>query len=895
MRVNMDKLSSSCLEKLETFRIKELKDVLTRIGAAKQGKRQILIDKVMAIVSPPDRQQVGSKESKPESSIKYGLSREDVAKLIDDVYRKMRGSSALDLATTGDSLAGARISTLSSKRADNLTRCPCGSKVISESMIQCDDSKCMVWQHLNCVLIPEKEGLQAEQPSQFFCELSRIQQGDPYCVAVSHPLLPVKMITSIPTSEGSNTLQTVEKSFLLGRNDQDMLLKSQYDIQVWSLLLNDKVAFRMHWPLHTDLRVNGYPIRATNRPPHQSLGINGRDDGVGVADYVREGSNSVSMSASDGRPFCIGVRLIQRLSVDQVLDRIPTEREGESFDTALARVQRCIGGGNGQADNTNDSDSEIEVISECVFVNLRCPMSGSRMKVAGRFSKCVHMGCFDLHTFVELNQRTRKWQCPICLTNYSLDDLIIDPFLNRIVTGMKSYGEDIVEVEMKPDGQWRPKVEGDAKLREAWRLPDGSFVKANGENGSMMRHQQLALKPVKIEEGLPIEKVPLKIGIKRTRDGTWQVKQTTKGIPGLLNNGFHDQHSLFASADYSRSSSMTANTTEALSSRHEREEVLHFPRTADAEVNSVPTALPVTSQQPVGSLTADSESRRNEEVIILSDTEEENVGECNLGEDNVSRSMPVHAAGDPQNITHMNERDMETDVSFLEVEPLQESTVDFFENSRGESPSQEPWLPRVHDPPFELMNSSTEFPRKAANHQRPRTSTQTSRRSSHGLFNEQYKRNGMLESRVLGYGRSAQYDGGTVENARHSAGADQSLRLFLSPQPAKPLVQRRGPEPPTNSSEDGFQNDWFSLSLGGGERMAENHPIARTSSFSTEEASQERFDPAVDPASVLLNLSSQGNQTEQEDSFPQRRTGVAMHRSAHRPRSYFRVDSDSDE
>lgn len=35
-------------------------------------------------------------------------------------------------------------------------------------------------------------------------------------------------------------------------------------------------------------------------------------------------------------------------------------------------------------------------------------MSGSRMKVAGRFKPCVHMGCFDLDVFVEMNQRSRK-------------------------------------------------------------------------------------------------------------------------------------------------------------------------------------------------------------------------------------------------------------------------------------------------------------------------------------------------------------------------------------------------------------------------------------------------------------------------------------------------------
>ena len=44
-------------------------------------------------------------------------------------------------------------------------------------------------------------------------------------------------------------------------------------------------------------------------------------------------------------------------------------------------------------------------------------MSGSRIKVAGRFKPCLHMGCFDLNTFVELNQRARKvfaFDVPAC-------------------------------------------------------------------------------------------------------------------------------------------------------------------------------------------------------------------------------------------------------------------------------------------------------------------------------------------------------------------------------------------------------------------------------------------------------------------------------------------------
>ncbi|KAH7276482.1 hypothetical protein KP509_39G008900 [Ceratopteris richardii] len=883
MHGTMDKLSSSCQEKLETFRIKELKDVLSRIGAAKQGKRQVLIDKIMAIVSAPERQPLGLRGPRNESSAKYNPSREEVAKVIDDVYRKMRGSSALDLATASDILAHLRTSTPSSKHAENTVRCPCGSKMASQSMIQCDSPKCMVWQHVNCVLIPEKEGLKVEQPPRFYCELCRIQFGDPYCVAISNPLLPVKMVTSIPASEGSNPLQNIEKTFLITRSDQEMLLKRQYDIQVWSLLLNDKVSFRMHWPLHSELRINGYPIRATNRPPHQSLGINGRDDGVVISDYIREGSNSISMSAGDGRPFCIGVRIIQRLSVEQVLSCIPAEHEGESFEVSLNRVRRCISGGNGEVNNGDDSDSDLEVISECVFVNLRCPMSGSRMRIAGRFKPCIHMGCFDLHTFVELNQRTRKWQCPICLTNYSLEELIIDPFLTGVLKAMKNYGEDVVEVEMKPDGSWRPKLEGDARLKEPWRSPQGLLATAKSESYSLANHVEL--KPVKTEEGLPLEKVPLKIGIKRARDGTWQVKQTSGVLSVHSNgNGVQDQHVAFPSADFSRSSSMTANTADALSTRHELEGFNQVSKVVDAEVNSVPSEAQLKLHQPVGSVTADSGYQKNDEVIILSDTEEENIGECNEGEEVTAQSMMQHDASRVQERENVDEGELDTDITFLDVDPFQDCTVDFFENNR-ESNTQGSWLSQIRDPSFEMMGSSSVFPKNGSSYQRPRSNlTHTARRGSLGSGNYHHRRNVMSESRASGFDRSSTYEGEVMGGPRESAMTDPSLHLFLPPQPAKSVAQHRVLEPST-ASDDGLQDGWISLSLGNGEK---------TSSLSGEEASQERLDPATDQC--LLNLNSHRSSAQLGSPFAQRRMStVATHRSTNRPRSYFRVDSDSDD
>jgi hypothetical protein len=59
-------------------------------------------------------------------------------------------------------------------------------------------------------------------------------------------------------------------------------------------------------------------------------------------------------------------------------------------------------------------------------------MSGSRIKVAGRFKPCLHMGCFDLNTFVELNQRARK-----------VSEEIQASVLLRINEGLKKNGVSV--------------------------------------------------------------------------------------------------------------------------------------------------------------------------------------------------------------------------------------------------------------------------------------------------------------------------------------------------------------------------------------------------------------------------------------------------------------------
>ncbi|KAL1818953.1 hypothetical protein ACET3Z_013822 [Daucus carota] len=532
-------LVTSCKEKLAYFRIKELKDVLTHLGLSKQGKKQDLVGRILTIIS----EEQGSGMLAPKNATRKDM----VAKLIDDTYRKMQVSGAtVDIASKGQAVSDTSNVKLNEDPKDyyqmEKIRCPCGSS-LPDSLIKCEDSQCNIGQHKSCVIIPEKyaEGVVPVPPEKFYCELCRLSRADPFWVTVTNPLYPVKLITTNLPTDGTNPVQSIEKTFQLTRADKDLLARPEYDVQAWCILLNDKVSFRMQWPQYADLQVNGVPVRVINRPGSQLLGANGRDDGPVITPCTRDGNNKISLTGCDARVFCMGVRIVKRRTIQQILALIPKESDGERFEDSLARVRRCVGGG--ASTENADSDSDLEVVADSIPVKLCCPMSGSRMKVAGRFKPCVHMGCFDLDVFVEMNQRSRKWQCPICLKNYSLENIIIDPYFNRITSKMLTCGEDITDIEVKPDGSWRVKPVNERRglgdLTQ-WHFADGTLCMQTDKE-AISKYE--GINQVKQECTSEIH-TGLKLGIKKNHNGIWEVSKPDDSFgnrrQGNLDNNGHN-------------------------------------------------------------------------------------------------------------------------------------------------------------------------------------------------------------------------------------------------------------------------------------------------------------------------------------------------------------------
>ncbi|XP_030962493.1 E3 SUMO-protein ligase SIZ1 isoform X2 [Quercus lobata] len=862
-------LVASCKDKLAYFRIKELKDVLTQLGLSKQGKKQDLVDRILAILS--DEQ--GHSKMWPKRN---AVDKERVAKLVDDTYRKMQVSGATDLASKAPGVSDSSNVKVKGEidehfQPETKVRCLCGNSLDIESIIKCEDSRCNVWQHIGCVIIPEKpmEG-SPPVPDKFYCEICRLSRADPFWVTMAHPLYPVKLITtSIPT-DGTNPVQGMEKTFQLTRADKDLLSKQEYDVQAWCMLLNDKVPFRMQWPQYADLQVNGMPVRTINRPGSQLLGASGRDDGPIITPYTKDGINKICLTGCDARIFCVGVRIVKRRSVQQILNLIPKESDGERLEDALSRVCRCIGGGT--ATDNADSDSDIEVVADYFGVNLRCPMSGSRMKVAGRFKPCVHMGCFDLEVFVELNQRSRKWQCPICLKNYALENIIIDPYFNRVASLMRGCGEDATEIEVKPDGSWRVKTKNETERRDLgdlarWHSPDGTLCVSDMEVISKME----GMKQIK-REGISEGHTGLKLGIRKNCNGLWEVSKPEDVNTSSDNRlqerfGNHEQKVIPMSSSATGSEDPSVNQDPEVNFDISNNNVIEM----DSMSLNVDSAFGFGRNSPA-------------KVIVLSDSE---------GEDDILASSETIYK---KNRTDAGGMTFPGISETYPEDPLGTGGCMSLFNANDDEfgmPPLWPLQPGTHAGPGFQLFSSEDVPDSLVN-------------LHHGSMNCSTSMNGYTLTPETAMGPSnlvpdssvgradTDINDGLVDNPFAFAADDPSLQIFLPTRPSAASVETDMRDQ-ADVSNGVRTEDWISLRLGGGASGSNGESAAPNGLNSRQQIppGDGALDSLADTASLLLGMndvkSDKSSRQRSEDSpfsFPRQKRS--------KPRFYLSIDSDSE-
>lgn len=95
-------------------------------------------------------------------------------------------------------------------------------------------------------------------------------------------------------------------------------------------------------------------------------------------------------------------------------------------------------------------------------ISLNCPVSLARIENPSRGKYCLHIQCFDLLTYLNLNKLPKaKWICPICNKYCPFSQLIIDPFYKEILNTTNAE-----TIRIKNDGSWEVLKENDEEDEE---------------------------------------------------------------------------------------------------------------------------------------------------------------------------------------------------------------------------------------------------------------------------------------------------------------------------------------------------------------------------------------------------------------------------------------------
>ena len=185
---------------------------------------------------------------------------------------------------------------------------------------------------------------------------------------------------------------------------------------------------------------------------------------------------------------------------------------------------------------------------------------------------------------------------------------------------MRNFSEDVNELDVKPDGSWR--VKGDATTRELsqWHMPDGTLCVSKEDTSPSVEN----LNEVKSEDTSDGHR-SLKLGIKRNRNGIWQVsRKADDKNPSVVGNHIQNNTGFPAPSTVPMIISPTGSCRDGEDASVNEEEidslVRNFGQTDNTEDRQQQQQQ--QQQQNAADVIVLSDSDEENDVIVLSDSDE---------------------------------------------------------------------------------------------------------------------------------------------------------------------------------------------------------------------------------------------------------------------------------
>lgn len=407
---------------------------------------------------------------------------------------------------------------------------------------------------------------------------------------------------------------------------------------------------------------------------------------------------------------------------------------------------------------------------------------------------------------------------------------------------MTHCGEDVTEIEVKPDGSWRVKAKSEIERRDLgavgqWHFPDGTLCVSNEEEE---KPKAEVLKQVK-QEGVSEGHIGLKLGIRKNRNGFWEVSK-----PEDMNTSSGNMQDKFVNHELkvipmSSSATGSGRDDEDPSVNQDGGGNFDFSTNNVVEMDTISlnfdSAYGVADQNPSAPI-------GDAEVIVLSDSDEDN--------DMFISSGPVfkNHSTDGGGVTFSVPPPVITD-SYADDPAIGtggSSCLGLF-NGNDDEFGMPLW--NLHPgnqagPGFQLFGSDADVSDALVDLQHSTINCSTSM-NGYTLAPETAMPSAALAPNSSVGGSDADINDGLVDNPLAFPGEDRSLQIFLPTRPSDVSMQSDFRDQ-ADMSNGVRAEDWISLRLGGGASGSNGESVTPNGLNTKEVSSREGvMDSLTDP------------------------------------------------
>ncbi|XP_044575283.1 E3 SUMO-protein ligase PIAS1-like [Cotesia glomerata] len=183
-----------------------------------------------------------------------------------------------------------------------------------------------------------------------------------------------------------------------------------------------------------------------------------------------------------GKKYVIGVFLVRKLTSYELANGMRIKNVQDPEFTREKIIEKL----------NEDAHSEVATTSLCV--SLACPLGKMRMITPGRAFSCTHLQCFDVRSYLQMNEFRPTWICPVCNKPAPFDSLVVDGYFKEVLASDKLV-EDENEVQLLPDGSWKVLITSD---RDQNKKGTSGEVKIEETDGSVGISEEVDVKKEQI-------------------------------------------------------------------------------------------------------------------------------------------------------------------------------------------------------------------------------------------------------------------------------------------------------------------------------------------------------------------------------------------------------------